>query len=165
MALFGKKASTNTRGRSAVFLPFSDAKKIGLLYCWEDSMKEKMVDEFVKSLGADKSVEALCFNPEKKIQPATERAVYSKADFNFFGKTQSAAVIEFSEKGFDYLFHLDFELRPLTQSVLDSSKANWKIGCHSTEGEGIYDLMIKINQSAGLKNLSDQMLIYVNALK
>lgn len=164
MALFGKKPSTN-KSRSSVFIPFSEATKVGLLYSWEDQQKEKIIDDFISSLGTNKSVDALCFNPDKKIQPLTERPVYSKADFNIFGKTQSAAVIEFTEKDYDYLFHFDFELIPLTQSVLSNSKANWKIGNHSEKGEGIYDLMIKMNKSAGLKNLSDQMLIYVNALK
>lgn len=165
MALFGKKSSTQAKNRTAAFLPFSEANKIGLLYSWEDQQKEKMIDDFVSLLGTDKAVEVLCFNPDKRVQPLTERSVYSKADFNLFGKTQSDSVIEFYENDFDYLFHLDFSLKPLTQSVLNSSKANWKIGCHSEEGEGIYDLMIKISESAGLKNLSDQMLIYVNALK
>ena len=78
---------------------------------------------------------------------------------------QSQAALSFIEEPFDYLFHLDFEINPLIKPILTKSKANWKVGCHSDDGEGIYDLMIKINKSAGLKNLSDQMLIYVNALK
>ncbi|WP_339697527.1 hypothetical protein [uncultured Roseivirga sp.] len=164
MSLF-EKSSTHNRNSRGSFKLFSESVKIGILYSWEDNQKEKSIREFVASIGNEKSVSFLCFNPIKKIQPATENPTFSKADFNFFGKMQSQAALSFIEEPFDYLFHLDFEINPLIKPILTKSKANWKVGCHSDDGEGIYDLMIKINKSAGLKNLSDQMLIYVNALK
>ncbi|MGW8123466.1 DUF6913 domain-containing protein [Roseivirga echinicomitans] len=164
MSIF-TKSSTHNNDSQGNFKLFSESTKIGLLYSWEDNQKEKAILEFAESIGNDKSIDFLCFNPIKKIQPATEHPIFSKADFNFFGKLQSQSTLSFIEEPFDYLFHLDFEINPLIKPLLAKSKANWKVGCHSDAGEGIYDLMIKINKSAGLKNLSAQMLIYVNALK
>ncbi|KOF02127.1 hypothetical protein OB69_13970 [Roseivirga seohaensis subsp. aquiponti] len=164
MSLFSKSSTVNGNTQEG-FKLFSESKHIGLLYSWEDSHKEKSIQEFANSLGSNKSIDFLCFNPIKKIQPATESPTFSRADFNLFGKIQSETVLSFMEKPFDYLFHLDFDINSSIKPLLTKSRANWKVGCHSDQGEGIYDLMIKINKSAGLKNLSDQMLIYVNALK
>lgn len=165
MSLFHKSSSKTNGTSQGGFKLFSESTKIGLLYSWEDSQKEKSIRDFASSIGSGKSIVFLCFNPIKKIQPATENPTFSRADFNFFGKMQSQTALSFMEEPFDYLFHLDFDINPLIKPLLAKSKANWKVGCHSDDGEGIYDLMIKINKSAGLKNLSDQMLIYVNALK
>ena len=165
MSLFDKSSSTLNRKSQEGFKLFSESEKIGIIYSWEDSQKEKSIREFAESLGSNKSVSFLCFNPIKKIQPTTENPTFSKADFNLFGKIQSQTAISFMDEPFDFLFHLDFDINPMIKSLLEKSKANWKVGCYSDQGEGIYDLMIKINKSAGLKNLSDQMRIYVNALK
>jgi len=165
MSLFDKSSSTLNRKSQEDFKLFSESERIGLIYSWEDSQKEKSVYAFAKSIGIEKSITFLCFNPIKKFEPATDNPTFSKADFNLFGKIKSQAVLSFMEEPFDYLFHLDFDVNPLIRPLLAKSRANCKVGCHSEDGEGIYDLMIKINKSAGLKNLSDQMLIYVNALK
>ena len=92
MSLF-EKSSTHNRNSRGSFKLFSESVKIGILYSWEDNQKEKSIREFVASIGNEKSVSFLCFNPIKKIQPATENPTFSKADFNFFGKMQSQAAL------------------------------------------------------------------------
>lgn len=172
MSILGKKfLSVSNRSHSAKnngevqFKPFAQSASIGILYTWEDAQKEKFVQEFGQSLGAEKEVSFLCYNPNRKVIVNTENPVFTMAELSIFGKITSEHVNTFKEKSLDFLFHLDFELNDMAKAVIIGSKANWKVGSHSENGEGIYDLMIKMNLSAGLKNLAEQMLLYVKALK
>lgn len=172
MSILGKKLlSVANRGlslkskREATFKTFAQAESIGILYSWEDAQKEKFVQEFSQSIGEGKEVKFLCYNPDKKSEFNTEHPVFSAADLSMFGKITSEQAIAFQQKPLDYLFHFDFQLNEMTKAVLLGSKAHWKIGSHSEKGEGIYDLMVKMNISAGIKNLAEQMLLYVKALK
>ncbi|MFT6827980.1 MAG: hypothetical protein ACI9Z3_000881 [Roseivirga sp.] len=172
MSILGKKfLSVSNRTHSAKkkgelqFKPFAQSESIGILYTWEDTQKEKFVQEFGQSLGEGKEIRFLCYNPDRKVNVNTENPVFTLAELSMFGKITSEHVTTFQERPLDFLFHLDFELNEMTKAVVIGSKAHWKVGSHSENGEVIYDLMIKMNLSAGLKNLAEQMLLYVKALK
>jgi hypothetical protein len=172
MSILGKKfLSVSNRSHSAKnkvevqFKPFAQSQSIGILYTWEDAQKEKFIQEFGQTLGNGKEVSFLCYNPDKKVIVNTENPVFTLAELSMFGKITSDHVNTFQEKPLDFLFHLDFELNEMVKAVMIGSKAHWKVGSHSEKDEGIYDLMIKMNLSAGLKNLAEQMLLYVKALK
>lgn len=172
MSILGKKfLSVSNRSHSAKnkgevqFKPFAQSVSIGILYTWDDAQKEKFVQEFGQSIGLDKEVSFLCYNPDKKMTVNTENPVFTLAELSMFGKITSEHVHTFQDKSLDFLFHLDFELNEMVKAVIIGSKAHWKVGSHSENGEGIYDLMIKMNLNAGLKNLAEQMLLYVKAIK
>jgi hypothetical protein len=172
MSLLGKKLlSIANRAKSSgnkdrgIFKSFNDAQNIGILYTWEDPQKESFIRKFSMSLGETKNVRFLCFNPEKRNVINTENPVFTIAELSIFGQINSEHASSFQSVSYDYLFHLDFKLHQLTKSIILGSKAHWKVGNHSDDGEGIFDLMIKLNESAGLTNLAEQMLLYVKALK
>lgn len=172
MSLIGKKflavanrtKAFSKRGKTD-FKAFEHAKSIGILYTWKDAQKENFIHDFRASLGADKNVRFLCYNPEKKNTVNTENPVFTLSELSVLGQINSDQANSFQQESFDYLFHLDFILNEITKSVVLGSKAHWKVGSYSNEGEALFDLMIKLNESAGLYHLAEQMLFYVKALK
>jgi hypothetical protein len=172
MSLLGKKIlSVTNRAKASgnkergVFKAFNEAESIGVIYTWVDSQKEKFLQDFRRSLGTSKKVRFLCFNPDKGNTINTENPIFTIAELSIFGQINSEQSNAFQDEPYDFLFHLDYRLQEMTKSIILNSKAHWKIGNHSSDGEGIFDLMIKLNESAGLPNLAEQMLRYVKALK
>lgn len=171
MSLLGKKILSlgnpgDKRAKAgAVHKTFEEARSIGLLFSWEDKQQEQTIKEFIREMGSDKSVRCLCFNPDKRVVPDTTFPVFDTGKLSFLGKIESPETNQFLEEPFDYLFHLDFQLNDIMKSFLSRSKAHYRVGFHSQEGEKFYDLMIGINKNAGLHNFASQILKYVNALK
>lgn len=171
MSLLGKKIlslgnPSDKKARSgAIHKTFEEAGAIGILFSWEDKQQEQTIQEFIKQLGDQKRVSCLCFNPDKKTAPDTSFPIFDMGQLTMLGKIESPETNQFLQEPFDYLFHLDFELNDIMKSFLSRSKAHYRVGFHSEEGEKFYDLMIGINKNAGLHNFASQILKYVNALK
>ena len=162
LSLSNQKESKRRTGNS---LSFTEAQSIGVLFTWEDRKKEATITEFVNEIGKNKRVQCLCFNPNKKEAIETTYPVFDLGQLSLLGKIESPETNEFIKTPFDYLFHFDFELSDITQSLLSRCNAQYRVGFHTDEGENFYELMIGINKSAGLHNFAGQMLKYVNALK
>ncbi len=171
MSLLGKKILSlgNPSGQrpksKVVHKTFDEAPSIGILFSWEDKQQEQTIQDFIRQLGDEKSVSCLCFNPDKRTVPDTSLPVFHMGQLTLLGKIDSPETNQFLQEPFDYLFHLDFELNDIMRSFLSRSKAHYRVGFHSEEGEKFYDLMIGINKNAGLHNFASQILKYVNALR
>lgn len=145
--------------------PFSEARSLGVLFTWEGKQKESSIKNFIDRINQGRSIKCLCFNPNKKEVINSELPVFTTGELSILGKIESEQTNDFLAEPFDYLFHLDFELNDITRALLMRSKAHFRLGFHSDEGEKFYEMMIGINKSAGLDNFAGQMLKYVNALK
>lgn len=171
MSAIGKKillllnSSGKEKIRRVAPRPFKEANSIGIIYTYDGTKKEGIISDFVNKIADNKKVDCLCFNPEQKAKLDTENAIFSIDDLNILGKINSTETAEFLDKKFEYLFHLDFELNEITNVLLTKSKAQCRVGLHSDSLHKPYELMIGINKNAGLNNLIEQMLKYVNALK
>ena len=171
MSVIGKKIllllnnSGKEKNERGALKPFNKASSIGIIYTYQGQKKETLISEFIEKISDNKKVDCLCFNPEKNTTLDTENSVFSIDELTVFGKIQSTETLEFLDKKFEYLFHLDFELNEITEVLLIKSKALCRIGLHSDRLNNPFELMIGINKSAGLNNLIEQMLKYVKALK
>lgn len=171
MSLLGKKilsafhqSGDARRDKRGTLKTFDNAKKVGVLFTWESKKKEEVVDEFVKTIEEGREVDVLCYNSSKDPISANYPTV-GMSDLSVLGKINSKNANNFISKPFDYLFHLDFEPSVITRALLIKSKSLCRVGVHQADDEHLYELMIGINKSAGLTNLSDQMLKYVNVLR
>jgi Family of unknown function (DUF6913) len=151
--------------RRGALKPFEAASSIGIIYTWEDVKKEALISDFIEKINQERNVDSLCFNPDKNNILDTTRPVFSINELSILGKINSPDALNFLDKKFDYLFHLDLKLSEITEVLLIKSKARCRIGLHSDRLGSPYELMIGINESAGLDNLIEQMLKYVNAIK
>ena len=170
MSIIGRKilshrARSRKRPGGQKPVSFELAKSIGILYTWEDKVKEEEVKQFMEAISEGRQVQCLCFNPDKKVLPDTAHDVFDSSQLSVLGKIESDATNRFLQQPFNYLFHLDLELDELCKALLSRSQAQYRVGLHTEEGENFYELMIGINKSAGLHNFAGQMLKYVNAMK
>lgn len=171
MSLLGRKIlslgnPSDKRAKSgAIHKTFEEADSVGILFSWEDKQKEQTIQDFIREIGDKKRVRCLCFNPDKKLVPDTTFPTFNTGQLTMLGKIDSPETNQFLHEPFDYLFHLDFELSEIMKSFLSRSRAHYRVGFHSEEGEKFYDLMIGINKNAGLPNFASQILKYVNALR
>ncbi|OEK01671.1 hypothetical protein BFP97_09155 [Roseivirga sp. 4D4] len=145
-------------------VPFEKAQHVGILYTWSNGKKEEVLISLMDKMGTEKKVEVLCFNPTK--DPInTPYPTFDKSILTNFGKLNSEDVQQFMKAPFDYLFHLDFESNELLKNILIQTNAKCRIGVHSEEHTGYYELMIGINKSSGISNFADQMIKYVRAIR
>lgn len=171
MSVIGKKilsvlnTSAKEKNERGALKSFAEASSIGIIYTYEGIKKEAIISAFIEKIKQERNVESLCFNPDKTIILDTERPVFNIYELSMLGKINSPDTVSFLGEKFEYLFHLDFELSDITEVLLIKSKARCRIGLHSNSFGNPYELMIGINKSAGLDNLIEQMLKYVNALK
>lgn len=155
-----KRRGNTNRG----VIPFNDSKNLGILFTWEDSKKESALEEFIDSIGLDKEVDVLCFNPNK--EPVNSKhPTFEIGDLSALGKFNSESAQRFINKSLDYVFHFDLDLNEVTKSILVMTKAKCRVGLHSQEGARYYELMIGINKSAGIANFAEQMEKYVKAIR
>ena len=171
MSVIGKKIlsvlnnSHKRKPANEPLIPFNESSQIGILYTWEGSKKEQQVTNFTEILKDQKTIDILCFSDEKKESVETNRPVISVEDLSLLGKINSSVAESFTKKQFDFLFHLDFRINEITSALLIKSQAKCRVGIHSEDGKSLYELMIGIEQSAGIEHLTEQMLKYVKALK
>ncbi len=143
---------------------FENAKSIGLLFTWEDQRTFDELEQFISEVRLLKEVNVLCYNPTKEPL-SIHYPKFDLSELTGFGKLNSEAANTFVSTPFDFLFHLDFELNEITQSILSRSKAKCRMGINSEAGKNYYELMIGLNKSAGLTNFASQVLKYAKGIK
>lgn len=168
MSLIGKKIlnllnnPSKSKKRDVAIKNFEDVQSIGILYTWSDKAKMESIDAFSRSLA--KEYDILCFNPLKESVQCMH-AVLNISELSNLGKIKSIETESFLSKHFDYLFVLDFDLSEMTKHLIVNATAGYKIGCYGQEADKYFDLMISINENAGIVNFADQMLKYVKAIR
>ncbi len=163
LGLLNNPSKRNKKG-SPTIVPFEESKNLGILYTWSDNKKESALTEFISSLGEDKMVDVLCFNPTK-TPVSSAYPIIDISSLSNLGKLNSDIAQKFIETSFDYIFHFDFEMNEVVKSILVQTKAKCRVGLHSNEGARYYELMIGINKSAGISNFAEQMAKYVKAIR
>ncbi len=169
MSIIGKKLhgllnKPSKRKTEHKTVPFDSATSIGVLFTWQDQRTLDEIDAFVGELKELKEVNVLCYN-ELKEPVSVNYPTVNVTELSSLGKLNSKAASDFTNKPFDFLFHLDFSLNEITQSILAKSNAKCRLGIHSTEGEDYYELMIGINKNVGLTNFAEQILKYAKGIK
>ena len=169
MSFIGKKIHgllnrPSKRKNKADHISFENASTIGILFTWTNQRSLEEIETFISEVQGIKEVKALCYNPTKEALDINFPMV-NLTDLSGLGKLNSDDANQFTKTKFDFLFHLDFELNEITQSILSNSEAKCRVGIHSQEGEPYYELMIGINQNAGLSNFAHQILKYVKEIK
>ena len=168
MSLIGKKIlnllnnPSKSKKRHVSIKNFEDVQSIGILYTWSDKTKMDSIDEFSRSLG--KEYDILCFNPMKEPIESIH-SVLNISELSNLGKIKSTETASFLAKQFDYLFVLDFDLSEVTKHLILNSIAGYKIGCYGKDTKEYFDLMISINENAGIVNFANQVLKYVKAIR
>lgn len=167
MSLLGKKIlnllnnPSKAKKHSKQMISFDDSQRIGIIYTWVDKAKMTFIEEFTQSL--EKEVAILSFNPSKDLVD-TIHPIFNIDELSALGKLKSEVADTFLRKQFDYLFVLDFDLSEVTQHLIVNCNAICRVGCHIDDAEEYFDLMIGVNENAGIANFAEQLLKYVKTI-
>ena len=169
MSLIGKKllnlfGKTSKRDSSVAIPSYEQAKRIAVLYTFEDEKKEEAVDALKELIDVTKKVDILCFIDKKEI-PYGKHPSFRIEQLSNWGKINSEEVEKFLETPYDYLIHLDFEMNEIIKNLLTNTKAKCRVGFHADSASSYYELMIGMNKSAGTTNFAQQIVKYIKAIR
>lgn len=151
-------------------VPFSEAKKIGILY---DSTSEKHY-EVVKLLVKDirnqhKDVMALGYYDKREL-PDNRFAklgldFFTKKSLNWYLKPHHHIISNFINTDFDILINLNIEKSFPLKYISAHAKAKFKIGRYHRMNASFCDMMIQTEENISLGKFIEQILHYLNLLK
>jgi hypothetical protein len=121
---------------------YANAKAIGLLYSYNESVSQSKIDELIEKLEADgKSVHTVTFVPVKTGE-TPEYAYFNENDLAANGNWKNEGVESFRDNPFDFLISLDWNINKYTQNILAASRAKCRVGRFEEEKSQYFELMI-----------------------
>ena len=151
-------------------IPFSKAKKIGILYDSTSERNYEIVKKFVKDIRAQqKDVLALGYYNKKELPPMRFSKLgldfFTKKSLNWHLKPHSTVINNFINADFDILINLNIEKNFPLKYISARSKAKFKIGKYDKKNTPFCDLMIQTEENVPLAKYIEQVLYYLNLLK
>lgn len=138
---------------------YQDAQRVGVLVTLQEYEKQHDIDAFVDRLVADhKEVEVLCYDKRRAHNKIFGYIQFTDRDISMFGSIRTEYVIDFMNRDFDYLFHLDTESDVILDKILILSRAKCRVGCDVPGHRDFYELMVKANSQ---QDLSEMIFHYV----
>lgn len=143
---------------------YAEAKHFGIIFTVTDLEKHTAIKKLFYQLEKEgKRVTVLSFLGKDKENYEFMFDFFKEGDVSFWGNITAGSVINFVEKKFDYLFHLDIEPNVLIDNILARSKARCRVGCYREEESSFYELMVK-PQRNDINLLAEQMHYYTKKL-
>ncbi len=140
------KGELNKNKRTKAFVPFSQAKTVGILYNASNEQMKKTAHQLISALQAHKKdVQSLGFINAKKIPEGLHITYgyeyFNRSHLNWLGLPVHSHLESFLQKEFDYLINLDTE--KIQYSFMAArSAAKCKIAPSNTLYKEAYDLML-----------------------
>lgn len=143
---------------------YADAKQIGILFTVVDKKKHAAIKNFIRQLENEgKKVTVLSYLGKDKENYEFRFDFFTENDISFWGNFNIGSVINFVEKKFDYLFHLDLEPNNMIENILARSKAKCRIGNYRNDKNDFYELMVR-PENDDVNKLIEQMHHYTKKL-
>lgn len=151
------------------FVPFDNAKDIGILYFADSIENENKVQQFASELRNEgKKVFLMGFVNAKQLPgrliPQINNEYYWKERLTFFNLPDNEKIGQFSDNQFDILFSVYFEENIALQGLSVLSKAKYKLGTQMNLATQIFDMTIDTGGNKDLYYLAKQMEFYLKAL-
>jgi hypothetical protein len=145
---------------------YREARKIGILFSMNNLEDFEAIRSFETKLKKDgKEVVVLCYLPKDGENFDFHYDFFSNKDFNFWGNIQADNIQQFLKHSFDLLICLDREPNFYLEYLLAATKARFRVGAHSQQREGLFELMIRQPEgSREIKELIQQIYHYTNEL-
>lgn len=133
---------------------YQDAQRVGVLVTLDEYEKQHDIDEFVDQLVADhKEVEVLCYDQRRAHNKIFGYIQFTDRDISLLGNIRTEYVIDFINRDFDYLFHLDIASDVVLDKILILSQAKCRVGCDIPGHHDYYELMVKADSPQELKKM------------
>ncbi|MCX6250767.1 MAG: hypothetical protein NTX61_08445 [Bacteroidetes bacterium] len=146
-----------------------EAKRIGILYAFDDVPMYNVVSDFVSQLQQKhKEVKALGFVRNKNLisrfLPKLSYDFFSKKDINWFFIPIHSKVKDFIGKEFDILIDLSLQDTFPLKYISGLSRAFCRVGKYSEENTDYYDLLFEVNSSLPLNDYIKQITHYLTVI-
>lgn len=146
-------------------VPYSQAKKIGIIYSSDTYDKFKGIKSFVVELENEgKKVEVLNYLGKNRDNHEFLFNYFKTNDFTFWGGYKAKHLESFTEKTFDYLIHLDTNSNIYIENILAASNAKCRIGPHISNKREFYELMFSVHKNEGTTELIRQIKHYTKKI-
>ncbi len=123
---------------------YREAGNIGLVHTFSSQDDLQEVYNFYDQLESEgKKVHVLVLKDKKQDINVPEFTLINFQDISNLGKWTNDSVHVFSDKSFDYLFHIDLNSNQYADNILANSKAKCRVGNYSDSKGSFYELMIK----------------------
>jgi len=165
---FSRELSKVQRKRQLFNL--DNADEIGILFDASEKSGYDLVYRYIKDLqDKNKKVKALGFVNDIKIphycHPRLSFDYLTLNDLNWYYKPNNKFVTDFLKIDFDMCINFDKSDNMHLKYVAGLSKAKFKVGVYKESNEKYYDLMIKVKDSARLKDYINEVDHYISLLK
>lgn len=161
---WGTKRYLKNNGTKRSSVPFSKAKKIGIIFDGKTKQDEEAINGFVKNL-KQQGKEVSVFRYDQKNNEG-EKGVktFSLSDIKWNGVIKSYGLKKLIRTEFDYLFSLNTSPILLLENVLARSQAKCRVG--SVKGSGGHcELAIHARSNNSIKELLENMIQYTQMIK
>jgi hypothetical protein len=153
---FLKKEFANI-SRTVAVTNFEEAETIALIFDATDREEFEIVKKYIKKLKENKrKVRAIGFYDGKEeptlMSSKLEYDFFSRKQLKWYLKPDDPIVENFIHEPFDLLINLCMNYKTPLLYVTALSRAKFKVGRQHPRYQPYYDLMLKVDDTTGLKN-------------
>lgn len=156
------------KGKHA-FMPFDNAKEIGIIYNADDVQNENKAQQFATDLRNEgKKVMLMGFINAKELPPKRMPHInseyYWQEKLSFFNLPNADKIGQFPNIQFDILFNIYHEENISMQGLSVISKAKYQLGAQMNLATQIFDMTIDTGNNKDVYYLAKQMEFYLKAI-
>ncbi len=168
-ARYNLKKEMRGQERQKQFVGLSGAKYIGISYYLEDDQTYSVVSGFVKVLQEKNiKVKAMGYVKDKYLTqrylPKITFDFFYDKDLNWFHKPSGTYVKDFLGEEFDIYIDLTMEEVIPVKYISGKATATFKVGRYCDSHNDIFDLLIKVDNSAGVDKLINEINHYLTII-
>jgi hypothetical protein len=163
-----KTSEFEKRDRNAHF-NFKAVKSVGIVFSADNTVQIETIRKYMTAINnSGKRVSAICFYQDKELPVLQQSGLLIDfvlpKEVDFWGVPKPSFVEGFIENKFDLLLDLDINGAFPVEHVSAMSKALFKVGRYSESNEGIFDMMLEIDDSKDLSFFIEQVDVYLKMM-
>ena len=155
--------------RQKQYVSLNNARHIGLAYYLDNDQTYSVVSSFVKSL-QDKNikVKAMGYVRDKYLTqrylPKISFDFFYGKDLNWLDKPGGSYVKDFLHDEFDIFIDLTMEDQLPIRYISARARARFKVGRYCENNKDIFDMLIKLEEGAGIDRLINEINHYLTII-
>ncbi len=157
----------NKTKRRAVVCNLEQARSVGIIYDATNENDYNIAVNFINNLKSRVPEVYSIGYYSKKINENhinNEFLLFYNKDLNWYGKPKSPQIDKFTNNKFDILIDLKLLDSIPLKFLLVESNSSFKVGRKSEKFPDFYDLMLSLDEKAGLDYFSEQVIVYLNMI-
>ena len=144
-------------------IAYSEALKIGIIFCNDDQSKIEAADRLGTLLKMDgKQVKTMAYERRNDVKHLPYDSI-TRENFSFFGNFIGKPITDFVNNEFDFLVCIDEQPNNLVRNILANSKAKCRVGRYEENNQPSFEMLLK-NKKSGDSGWVDSIYQYLKIL-